>query len=557
MLSALSIRDIVLIERLDLVLEPGLTAFTGETGAGKSILLDALGLALGGRGDAGLVRAGAQEGRVRAIFALAADHPLFALLEEMGVDAPEPGEVVLERVQKRAGAARAFINGQPVAVSALRQAGRMLVEIHGQHDARALMDAGGHLDLLDDFGRLGERRSQVCAAWERWRAAREALDAARAELEEAERERDWLEHVCAELEELDPRPGEEEELAARRQVMMHAEQFASALAGMRKVLQADGSMAGRLNGALRRIERQREAAAGRLDDVCDAFDRVLVEMAEAESILEAAEGRFDFDARDLEQAEARLFALRAAARKHKVRVEELPALAQELRGKLNALAQGGAHIRSLEESEAAAREDYMAQALALSKARRAAARELDARVMAELAPLKLEKAHFVTRVEADEGRAGPAGIDRVEFLVATNPGSAPGPLAKIASGGEMSRFMLALKVALAEVSSAPVLVFDEIDTGVGGAVAAAMGERLARLAGSGLQVLTVTHSPQVAALADHHHMIAKTSGRRITRTSVRTLDADARREEIARMLSAHEITQEARAQAARLLEGKG
>ncbi len=557
MLTALSIRDIVLIERLDLTLDEGLTVFTGETGAGKSILLDALGLALGGRGDAALVRAGAEQGMVSAMFELPGDHPVFSLLAEHGVDSPEPGELLLRRVQKRAGAARAFINAQPAPVGLLKRVGDMLVEIHGQHDVRALMDASRHGALLDAFGGLEARLGEVARLWEAWRGARAALEAARAELAEAEREREWLEHVCGELEELAPEEGEEERLAERRQVMMHAEKFAGALAAMRTALSADGSMAGRLNGALRGLERQRDAAGGLLDDVCEAFDRVLVEMAEAERILDEADGRFEFDARELERTEERLFALRAAARKHKTTVDELPVLARSLREKLDTIEGGGAHLRQLERDEQAVRAAYLDAAEALSEARRKAAESLDARVMAELAPLKLEKARFTTRIESGEALAGPAGMDRVEFFAATNPGSAEAPLAKVASGGELSRFMLALKVALAERGSAPVLVFDEIDTGVGGAVAAAVGERLERLAGGGLQVLAVTHSPQVAARAAHHHRIAKASDEAGTRTRVRTLAGEARIEEIARMLSAHEVTDEARAQARRLLdEGK-
>ncbi len=558
MLTAISIRDIVLIERLDLELASGLSVFTGETGAGKSILLDALGLALGARGDAALVRAGADRGQVTAVFELPADHPVFALLEEEGVEVDEPGELILQRVQRREGSARARINGQPVPVSLLRTVGARLVEIHGQHDARALIDPARHGELLDAFGGLEARRAEVSRLWDAWRAAARAHAKAQAELEEAERERDWLEHVCAELEELAPEPGEEERLAERRAVMMHAERFAEALAEMRKALSADGSVAGRINGALRRLERQREDAGGLLDDVCEAFDRVLVELAEAESLLDEAEGRFDFDPRELEEAESRLFALRAAARKHKVQVDELPALAASFRERLDAVEGGGLHLKKLAEAEAAARTAWREAAERLSQARREAAAELDRRVAAELAPLRLEKARFVTRIDSGEAHAGPFGMDHVEFMVSTNPGSPEGPLGRIASGGELSRFMLALKVALAERGSAPVLIFDEIDTGVGGAVAAAMGERLVRLAADGLQVLAVTHSPQVAARAVHHHVISKSTdasgGAEVTRTQVHTLDAEARREEIARMLSAHEVTDEARAQADRLLQ---
>ena len=558
MLRTLSIRNIVLIEALELQLGAGLTVLTGETGAGKSILLDALGLALGARGDAGLVRAGAEKAQVTAGFELARDHPVFDLLKEHDVEVEEPGHLLLSRVQTKDGTTRARIDGQPVPVSLLKQAGALLVEIHGQHEVRALMDAARHGALLDAFGGLQEQRGAVEALWRRWRAAEAALKEQRAALAQAERERDWLEHVVAELEELAPQPGEEEELDARRARMMHAEKFAEAIAAMRAALYEGGSaVAGRISGALRRMERQREAAAGLFDEVCEAFDRALVELAEAERLLDEAEAGLQFDPRELEEAEERLFALRAAARKHRVQVEELPALAGELAAKLAALDDASGALAGLEQAVKEARAAYMAAAEALSAARRRAAEELRARVMRELPPLKLEHARFDVHMESSEDLAGPAGLDRVEFMVATNPGQPAGALGKIASGGELARIMLALKVALAECASAPVLVFDEIDTGTGGAVAAAIGERLARLARGGLQVLAVTHSPQVAALADHQWRILKRVEEGGTRTEVVALDGAARREEIARMLSAAEITEEALAQAGRLLGEKG
>ncbi len=564
MLAELSIRNIVLIERLDLAPGEGLVVFTGETGAGKSILLDALGLALGARGDAGLVRAGAEQGVVTARFELPADHPVFALLAEEGIErGEEPGELILRRVQKATGASRASINGEPVSVSLLRRVGERLVEIHGQHDARALMDPARHGELLDAYGGLQGQVAEVADLWQAWQGARRRLEERRMRLEQARREREWLEHAVEELSGLAPEEGEEERLAERRQVMMHAERFAEAIAEMQKALNnPGGGVAGRINAALRRLERQREAAGGRLDDVCEAFDRVLVELAEAERLLEEAASRFVHDPRELEDVEQRLFALRAAARKYRVSVEELPALLADLEGQLAALDQGEADLAALEAEVEAAKAAYMQAAQALSAARRDAAARLDAAVAAELAPLKLERARFATEILSDPDRAGPTGIDAVEFMVATNPGSRPGPLVRVASGGELSRFMLALKAALAARGSAPVLVFDEIDTGVGGAVAAAMGERLKRLAENGLQVLAVTHSPQVAARADHHHVLAKEvatgdKGEEVTRTFVRTLTGRERQEEIARMLSAHEITAEARAQAARLLADAG
>ena len=558
MLQHLSIHNVVLIEALDLELAPGMTVLTGETGAGKSILLDALGLALGARGDGSLVRAGAERASVTATFALPVDHPVFALLAEEDIEVEEPGRLMLRRVQRREGGTRAWIEGQPVPVSLLRRIGQMLVEIHGQHEARALMDASRHLSLLDAYAGLEAQKRQVAARWRAWRAAERALAGLRAELEQAEREREWLEHAVAELQELAPEPGEEEALAARRARMMHVEQFAEALSAMRSaLLEGGGPVAGRIAGALRRLERQREQAGGLFDAVCEAFDRVLVELAEAERLLDEAQASLEFDPAELEQVEERLFALREVARKHRVQPDDLPGLLEKLSDKLAAIQDSNAAIAEKEQAAKAARAHYMEAAEALSAARRAAAEELATRVMAELPPLKLEHARFEVSVESDAALAGPEGMDRVEFLVATNPGQPAGPLAKIASGGELSRFMLALKVVLAARGSAPVLIFDEIDTGVGGAVAAAMGERLRRLAESGLQVLAVTHSPQVAARADAQLRISKqVSGEgdeRATRTTVEVLDAASRREEIARMLSAHDITEEARAQAARLL----
>ena len=559
MLQHLSIRNVVLIEALDLELAPGMTVLTGETGAGKSILLDALGLALGARGDASLVRAGAERASVTATFALPSGHPVFTLLVDQGIEVEEPGRLMLRRVQRPDGSTRAWAEGQPVPVSLLRRIGQHLVEIHGQHEARALMDEARHLSLLDAFAGLEERKQEVAARWRAWREAQDALDALRAELAQAEREREWLEHVVAELDELAPEPDEEEALAARRAQMMHAEQFAEALSAMRgALLEGGGPVTGRIAGALRRLERQREQAGGLFDAVCEAFDRVLVELAEAERLLDEAQASLEFDPAELEKVEERLFALREVARKHRVQPDELPALRERLSGKLAAIQDGSAAIAGKEQAAEAARTHYMEAARALSAARREAAAELASRVMAELPPLKLEHARFTVAVEGDAALAGPEGMDRVAFLVATNPGQPAGPLAKIASGGELSRFMLALKVVLAARGSAPVLIFDEIDTGVGGAVAAAMGERLRRLAASGLQVLAVTHSPQVAARADMQLRISKeVSGageERATRTRVEALDAASRREEIARMLSAHDITEEARAQAARLLE---
>ncbi len=558
MLRHLSIRNVVLIEALDIELADGLTVLTGETGAGKSILLDALGMALGARGAAALVRTGAGQASVSAQFELRADHPVFALLAENDIEVEEPGQLLLSRIQKADGGSRARIDGQPVPVALLRQVGAMLVEIHGQHEARALMDESRHITLLDAFAGLHGQRQEVEQRWRAWQQAEKRLGALRTELEQAAREHEWLEHVVAELQDLAPEPGEEEDLAARRARMMHAEQFADAIRSMRDALQEGGApLAGRVSGALRRLERQREQAGGLFDEVCEAFDRALVELAEAERLLDEAAAQLEFDPRELEQVEERLFALREQARKHRVQPDDLPALLEKLSGQLQALDEGAAATTALEQEVAQARDDYMQAARRLSGARQAAAEQLAAAVMAELPPLKLEHARFEVNIQADEALAGPGGIDTVAFQVATNPGMPAGPLGKVASGGELSRLMLALKVVLANTGSAPVLIFDEIDTGVGGAVAAAMGERLKRLAEGGLQVLAVTHSPQVAARADHQWRIFKevrTSEQgNATVTRLQPLDATQRREEIARMLSAHDITDEARAQAARLL----
>ena len=556
MLTALSIRDIVLIEKLDLSLARGLSVLTGETGAGKSILLDSLGLALGSRGDSRLVRTGAEKGVVSASFSLPTDHAAFRLLAEQGLDAEAEGELVIRRIQQADGKSRAFVNDQPASASLLRQLAFLLAEIHGQHDDRALVDVVSHRALLDAFGGHEALLGKTAETWKAWSQARKTLQDARARLEKAEADREYVEHAVKELRELGPEANEEEALAERRQLMMHAEQFADAIKEARQALGDDGTLASRINIALRKLERRREQALGKLDAACGALDRVLVEMGEAENALQEAAREFVHDPAQLEKAEERLFALRAMARKHKVQVEELPGLLARFEADLQSLADGGVSLKNLEKAEAEAAAAYEKASGKLSDARINAAEALDKAVMAELGPLKLEKARFKTAVEADPAKAGAFGADRVEFLVLANPGVPPAPLMKIASGGELARFMLALKVVLAAKGSAPCLIFDEIDTGVGGAVADAIGSRLARLA-QGLQVLCVTHSPQVAARADAHFLISKMEevsakdGRMVTR--VTPLVEGARREEIARMLSGAQVTEEARAQADRLL----
>ncbi|KQT31762.1 DNA repair protein RecN [Sphingomonas sp. Leaf412] len=549
MLTALSIRDVVLIEALDLDFGPGLGVLTGETGAGKSILLDALGLALGRRGDVSLVRGGAAQAVVTATF----DAPaaVVALLEDNGLEV-EPGEpLIVRRIVKADGGSRAFVADQPASAALLREIGARLVEIHGQHDDRGLLAPAGHRALLDTFAQTDA--AAVAAAHGAWRGAEGELAAARVAIDAAQRDRDWLEHAVGELDTLAPEPGEEETLADRRRLMQRAEKVADDLTAIEAHLEgADGAMS-HLRQAARVLERVSEDHPA-LADALAAVDRAVIEGAVAEERLRDAASALMHDPRALEDDEARLFELRAMARKHRVQPDDLAELADRLRGDLARLNAGEEGLAALEDRVAATRAAYMAAAEALSAQRVAAAARLDAAVAGELAPLKLDAARFRTVVATlAEGDWSAAGRDRVEFEIATNPGAPFGPLAKIASGGELSRFILALKVALAEEGGAATMIFDEIDRGVGGAVASAIGDRLARLAGRA-QLLVVTHSPQVAARGAAHLLIAKSSDGVVTRTGVRPLgDAD-RREEIARMLSGATVTDEARAQAARLLE---
>ncbi len=556
MLTALSIRDIVLIEKLDIALDKGLTVLTGETGAGKSILLDSLGLALGARGDSSLVRTGAERGVVTAAFALPRQHPAFAILKEQGIDAD--GELVIRRIQNADGPSRAAINDQPVSLNLLRQIAVALAEIHGQHADRALVEVSAHRRLLDAFGGHDGEVLEVSALWGKAAAAETALAEHRALMERAEAERDYLEHATEELRALNPIDGEEAKLAEARQMMMSSEQYADALGDAEEALAGDGTSVARLNAALRKLERRRETAGGRLDHVCSALDRVLAEITEAERAISEAQRSFVFDPKDLEKSEERLFSLRAAARKFKCTVDNLAQVRERFDAELKAISDGGGRLRKLEQEWRNAREAYDVAAEKLSIKRRKTARSLDKAVMAELPPLKLERARFETHIETDAGKPGAAGIDRIEFMVAANPGTPLAPLMKVASGGELARFMLALKVILASKGSAPTLIFDEIDTGVGGAVADAIGGRLSRLAET-LQVLAVTHSPQVAARASQHMLISKmeevASKRMVTR--VQPLSSGSRREEVARMLSGAHVTEAARAQADELLRSRG
>lgn len=547
MLTLIDIRNIVLIEALTLDFASGLSVLTGETGAGKSILLDALGLALGGRGDPALVRSGADSARVTAEFDVPASHPARLLLA--GNDIDIDGSIIVRRQIKADGGSRAHINDQPVSATLLREVGALLVEIHGQSDDRGLLAARGHRALLDNFGGLAGRLAAVRRAWAALAAARAAEAEAAERLEADARDREWLDHAIAELATLGAEPGEEDMLAQARAAMQKGARLTDDLAAIDVLLGGHDGGSARLAQAARRLDRI-AVEHPLLGEALESLDRALVEAGEAEARLAAAVQALDADPARLEATETRLFELRAMARKHRVEADALPALAQTLQARAAALVAGTDGLRALARMTAAATADYAAAAATLGDARRAAAARLDAAVAAELAPLKLDAARFRTVVAAAE--PGPDGSERVEFEIATNPGAPFAPLVKIASGGELSRFVLALKVALAETGSAGTLIFDEIDRGVGGAVASAIGDRLARLA-TGTQVLVVTHSPQVAARGAHQWRIAKAVAEGVTRTAVVLLDAGERREEIARMLSGAAVTDEARAQAARLL----
>ena len=554
MLVALSIRDIVLIDRLSIDFASGMTVLTGETGAGKSILLDALSLALGGRGDSALVRHGADQGDVTAVFDVGRAHPARALLAGSAIDAE--GDLILRRVQTADGRSRAFVNDQPVSATLLRQVGRLLVEIHGQHDDRAMIEASAHRDLLDAFGRLDGDAEEVARAFRAWRDAdREAAELA-ARIEAARKEADYLAAAVDELSGLAAEPGEEERLAGRRQQLMRAEKIAGDIAEAYETVAGSASPVPTLASLIRRLERKGDEAGGLLDGAIAAIDRALLALDEAARALEAAAAAAEADPRALEAAEERLFALRAASRKHGVPIDDLPALAARMADELAALSTGEERLAALLSAAAAAKRRYDDRAAVLSDRRKKAAKLLERAVAAELPALKLDRAELTVAVEADTARASESGIDEVAFMVRTNPGSRPGPIMKVASGGELARFLLALKVALADRGSAPTLVFDEIDTAVGGAVADAIGARLARLSGR-VQVLSVTHAPQVAARAAAHLLVAKsaTKGGNAVLTTIAALDDKKRREEIARMLAGAVVTDEARAAADRLILG--
>jgi DNA repair protein RecN (Recombination protein N) len=556
MLTRLSIRDIVLIEHLELDFSGGLSVLTGETGTGKSILLDAFALALGGRGDVGLVRQGAEQGQVTAVFEPPFPTAASDLLTECGI--PAEDELILRRAQLADGRTRAFVNDQPVSAQVLRRVGDALVEIHGQHAERALLDTSAHRRLLDAFGGLEEQALEVAGRWDKRRSCDEQLAGEREHVEAARREAEWLRHAAEELGRLAPQASEEAALAERRTWMQQGEKVAAELRDAHAAISGTESPLPLLSAAVRRLERRSTQAPALIDPVVQALDAGLRSLEEARLHLAHALAASEHDPGELERIEERLFALRAAGRKYNVPVHELAELATRYANDLAALDAGAERIVQLENAAAEARSRYGESAAALSQQRKAVAQRLDNAVNRELKPLRLERARFVTQVVSEQANSGRHGSDRVEFWVQTNPGTLPGALMKVASGGELARFLLALKVVLADRGSAPTLVFDEVDTAVGGAVADAIGARLARLARRN-QVIAVTHAPQVAARADRHYLISKRpvdAGRRVV-TRVAEIAADTRREEIARMLAGAEITAEARAAAERLIRAAG
>lgn len=551
MLSRLSIRDIVLIEKLDIDFASGLSVLTGETGAGKSILLDSLSLALGARGDASLVRHGAAQGQVTAVFDVPRNHPARDILSENAID--DDGDIILRRIQTADGRTRVFVNDQPASVALMRTIGHALVEIHGQHDERALVDASAHREVLDAFGGHAGAARETAEAWRVWRGAEQELSRHKARVEAAAREADYLRAAVAELVQLDPQPGEESELAALRTDMMRAEKIASEISDAQDVLSGPSSPLPQLASLLRRLQRKAAEVPGLLDDVVTSLDEAMLSLDAAQSGVDAALRATEYDPQRLEQAEERLFALRAAGRKHNVQVDDLARLRDTMSADLADLDAGEERLGVLVQQAKQARDLYDQSATHLSDLRQASASGLRDAVMAELPELKLERAEFIVEMSSEPDNRMEEGIDQIEFWVRTNPGTRPGPMMKVASGGELSRFLLALKVALADRGSAPTLVFDEIDTGVGGAVADAIGQRLARLAKGGVQVLSVTHAPQVAARASTHFLISKSGSTDRVATGIVAMDTDARQEEIARMLAGATITDEARAAAERLL----
>lgn len=556
MLHALSIRDVVLIERLDLTFGTGLSVLTGETGAGKSILLDALGLALGVRAEARLVRHGTKQAVVSATFDGATSPQILEILTEHGLD-PEDDDLILRRVLTPDGRSRAFVNDQAVSVALLKRLGESLVEIHGQFESQRLLSPANHRGLLDAYGGLNSTTQSVKEAWQGWRDARDALATAQESMAAARRDEAFLRHAVEELENIDPSVGEEETLSTQRQLMMHGEKISDSMSRALQELSNGKGVEGGLRAALRALQDIADKADGRLDTIIETLDRAAIETAEAQALLEKAGEDFDLDTGKLETVEERLFALRALGRKHDVEVNALPALLEDMQQKLSGVEDGGMQLKALEKAEIAAKETFVQAGRHLTENRRNKARKLDEAMGNELQPLKLEKAQFVTKVaELPESEWNESGMDAVAFEISTNPGSPPGPLSRIASGGELARFMLALKAVLAQSDSISTLIFDEVDSGIGGAVAAAVGERLAEL-GKSAQVLVVTHAPQVASRGAHHLKVMKSGGEDGVVTSVGVLSTDERKEEIARMLAGSEVTEQARSAAESLLQDAG
>jgi len=547
MLRHLDIRDMLLIDRLELEFQPGLNVLTGETGAGKSILLDSLGFVLGWRGRADLVRAGAAQGEVVAVFDLAKDHPAHAILSEAGF--PQAEELILRRVNTPEGRKTSWINDRRASGEVLRALSETLVELHGQQDDKGLLDSKNHRLMLDDFAGLAPQRAELGSLWRARSEARRALEKAEAALASMKEEEDFLRHAVAELDRLDPQQGEEAELDARRRLMQSAERMREDVARVVASLGLEGAE-GAMGNATRWIEGLTDKAEGGLDEALAAIERAMVELTGAQSQVERFADSLSFNPHELEETEERLFAIRALARKHDVLADDLGGFANDLRGRLEALDGGAGQLDALQLALSTADTAYQTAAQALSAARSAAAKALDAAMSEELAPLKMERARFMT--EITQAAAGADGIDTVTFTVATNPGAPAGALNKIASGGELSRFLLALKVCLTKEAAGLTMIFDEIDRGVGGATADAVGRRLAALA-DGEQVLVVTHSPQVAALGAHHWRVAKDVSDGVTTSRVTALDAAERVDEVARMLAGDTITDAARDAARALL----
>ena len=554
MLVNLSIRNIVLIEKLDLTWRAGLCTLTGETGAGKSILLDALALATGARGDAGLVRSGAEQGTVTAAFDIPEDKLVTRIMEEH--DLPCEGQIILRRVQSKDGRSRAFINDAPVSVNLLKTIGSALVEIHGQNESQSLTDGPVQLSLLDSYAGHGDKVDALKQKYNHLKECEEQLELYKNASERAVAEEDFLRHALEELEKIDPKEGEEESLSEERTLLMNSEKIAGYIAEALVLMEGDKALQSALNGALRQLEKVSDQAAGRLDTTITALERAVIEADEAQTQLLEASRDLVYDPQRLEQVEERLFGLKALARKHAVQVDQLPATKTMLQQQLDDIESGADRLDELQQNVEKAFKDYEVLALSISKTRQQAALKLDKTVMKELEPLKLNGGGFQTMLSHVTPSMGTAtGIDSVQFMASTNPGMPAGPISKIASGGELARFMLALKVALAEASEPLTMIFDEVDAGVGGAVAEAVGSRLKLLAENG-QVLVVTHSPQVAACGNHHWLISKSVDDDRTMTRVEELTTQNREEEIARMLAGASVTEEARAAAVRLLGGQ-